>query len=133
EVVRAVEDNVGIGDERPGVAWYEVGDQRGDIDAGVHAGKVEARCLGLGEALPRIVLVEEHLTLEVRGLHVVAVDECKTADAGACKEAGRRRPGGSDANDGRMAAGEALLTVISDGREEHLAGVAFAVVDRVAR
>ncbi len=92
-----------------------------------------ARGLGLGKTLAGVVLVEEHLTLEVGGLYIVAVDECEVADTSARKEARRGGSCGPYANDGRMAAGEVLLSVLPDGREEHLARVALAVLDRVAR
>ena len=103
------------------------------MDAGVHAREVTPCGFGLGEALAGVVLIEEYLPLEVGGLHIDAVDECEPADTRAGQEAGCGGSGGPHANDGGMAAGELLLAVFAYGCEEHLAGVALAIVDRVAR
>jgi len=128
EVIGAVEDDVG-GEEVWGVGWDEVGDVGVDADAGVDAGEVAAGGFGLGKRGAGVVFIEEHLTLEVRGLDEIAVDEGEAADSGSGEEAGGGGSGGPYSYDGDVSSDEKLLAGGSDGGEEDLPGVAVCVRD----
>ena len=130
EVVGAVEDDVGRGEEVD-VIGDEVGDVRGDVDGGVDAGEVAAGGFGFGEGSAGVLFVEEHLALKVGGLDEVAVDEGEVADAGARKEACGGGAGCADAHDSSVGVGEKLLAGCADAGEEDLAGVAVVITDGV--
>ena len=124
EVVGAVEDEMGRGEEVVDVGGDEVGDDGFDLDGGVEGGDLAAGGFGLGQGGARVGLVEEDLALEVGGLDEVAVDECEVADAGAGEQRGGGGARGSDADDGDVGLSEELLATGADAGEENLAGVA---------
>ena len=127
EVVGAVEDDVGAGDQCCDVGGDEVGDMRGDLDAGVDAGEVAASGFGLGEGFAGVVFVEEDLALEVGGLDEVTVDEGEAADAGAGEETGGGGTGCADSDDGGVGVAEAMLALGADAGEEDLPGVTVEI------
>ena len=129
EVVGAVEDDVGGGEEGVDVGGDEVGDVGVDGDAGVESGDVAAGGFGFGESFAGVGLVEEDLALEIGGLDKVAVDEGERANAGAGEEAGGGGAGGAYSDNRNMGAKETLLAGGADGGEEDLAGVALGVGD----
>ena len=125
EVVRSVEEEVGGGEEGVDVAGDEIGDMRGDGDRGVDGEKLAAGGLSLGERVCGVLFIEEDLTLKVRGLDKVAVDEGEMADAGAGEQRGGGGSGGTDANNGDMGAGKGVLAGLTDAGKEDLPGVAL--------
>lgn len=100
EVVGAVEEEMGRGEELGDVGWDEVGDVGEDGDGGVEEGDAAAGGFRFGEGGEGVGLVEEDLALEVGGLDEVAVDEGEGADAGAGDEGGGGGSGGAAADDG---------------------------------
>jgi hypothetical protein len=88
---------------------------------------------GLGHSARGVVVVEEHLTREVRDLDDVAVDEHQGPDPRA-REALREHAAGRSAADDEDARGrEALLSGASERREAHLAVEAVRLVSRDVR
>ena len=80
---------------------------------------------GLGQRFGGVGLVEEHLTLKVTGLDVVAVDDAQVANSGAGEQAGQRRSGGAASDDGDARSGKPLLAFRPNGLKEDLARIAF--------
>ena len=86
EVVGAVEQEMGFGEERVNIGRDEVGDDGFDLDGGVEEGDFGASGLGFGGRGRGVGFVEEDLALEVGGFDDIAVDEGEMADAGAGEE-----------------------------------------------
>ena len=70
-----------------------------------------------------VLLVEQHLTLEVRVLDVIAVDDPEEADPRASHYVGDDGPEGAAADQGDAARKEALLALLADAGEDNLPGV----------
>ena len=70
--------------------------------------------LGLGQVLGHVVLVEQHLPLQVAGLDEVAVDEAQMADAGADQGVGQHGAQGAAAAQGHVAVEQLALALLAD-------------------
>ena len=125
EIVGAVEDELHVGEEVGDVAGHEVGDVGFDDDFRVEGADFAGRGDGLGQRFGGIGFVKEHLTLQVAGLDVVAIEEAEIADPGAGEERSQSGAGGAATDEGNACGSEALLALGGDGLEEYLAGIAF--------
>ena len=86
--------------------------------------------LSLGHCLPRILLIEQHLPLQIRRLHKIPVDERHPPHTCSHQQAGRRRSRGPYAHHRRMAPAQLLLPSLADPRKQDLPRVPLPVVDR---
>src|SRR3990172_145809 len=120
-VVRAVEEQVDPAEEVGGVR--EAG--------GLRPGLADDLRVPRQEPLPGdnrlravdVALHEERLTLEVRELDDVAVDQAQVPDAGAGEQGSRHTPQGAEADHSHTGSAEALMAHPPDLREHLLAGV----------
>ena len=64
------------------VGGREIGGVRLDANGGVEARDLARRGDGLGQRLGGIGFVEEHLTLQIAGFDVIAIDDTQIADTG---------------------------------------------------
>jgi hypothetical protein len=129
EVVGCVEDEVGRGEEFVDVGGDEICDAGVNGNGGVEERDFAAGSFGFGEGFEGVGLVEEDLSLEVRGFDEVAVDESEGADAGTGQERSGGGSGSSDADDGDMGRGKQVLAEGADAGEENLTGVAVLIRD----
>ena len=129
EVVGAIEEDVGGGEEIVDVGGDKVGCVGVDLNAGVECSNVAAGGFGFGERVPGVSFVEKDLALEVGGFNEVAVDQRQLADTCASEEAGGCGAGCAYTNDGGVGDAEFLLAVGADAGKEHLAGVALGFGD----
>ncbi len=87
EIVGAVEDHVDALGQIHDVGVIDVGDQRLDRDLRVDFSQLGRRGNGLGQAGCDVVLVEQHLPLQVVDFQKVAIDDraaCRRPPAPAC-------------------------------------------------
>src|SRR5262249_20740297 len=89
EIISAIEDEVGVLDQLDDVGVVDVGDNRLDVNAGVDGPEFAGGRLGLGQVLGDIVLVEEHLALQVADFDEVAIDQAQMAYAGPDERVGQ--------------------------------------------
>ena len=127
EVVRAVEDDLGVLDNPLDVVGRDVRHDGPHLDLGVDP---RDRC-GCRHRLRgprgRVRLVEEELPLEIRELDEVAVDDRDAAHAGAGEQVHRDRAERAAADDHDPAAADPLLARRSDPREPGLTGISIAL------
>jgi tetratricopeptide (TPR) repeat protein/predicted Ser/Thr protein kinase len=126
EVVGAVEHKVGVGDEPFDVPRVHVGHARLDGDVAVDLRELRRGGRGLRQVRAHVLLVEEHLALEVVELDEVAVADPQAADAGAGEVLGEVRAERAAADESGLRRGEARLAVVAERGEEALAGVAVS-------
>ena len=81
--------------------------------------------LGLGQVVGDVVLVEQHLPLEVVRLDEVAVDDADEADAGADQVVGQHGAERTAAAQRDAAVEQLLLARFADAGETHLPAVSF--------
>lgn len=120
EVVGRVEEDVGSGEKRVDVRGCEVGDLSADIDLTVEERDFESRGFGFRQGVTRVGLVKQNLALEIAFFDEVAIDEGEGPDASAREQAGRRRAGGSAADEGYMGGAELFLAGLTYWRKKHL-------------
>ena len=89
EVVGAVEDQIGVLGQFEDVGPIDVGDDRLDVNRRVDGREFSRGGLGLGQVLGDVLLVEEHLPLQVGRFDEVAIDDADMADAGANQGVGQ--------------------------------------------
>ena len=120
EVVDAVEQDVRAGREPLGVARIEVVDDRRDLDARIDPRELAFGGFGFRHGVADVLLVVEHLTLKIRELDEVAIDEEQAPDAGPRERVGDRRAERAAADDRRGRVGEPALPRLAEAGEQHL-------------
>jgi len=93
EIIGAVEEQIDSIEKRLGVARAEIGDDAFDGNGRIDRAQLALGGDGLGEDVEGVGLVEQDLSLQVRRLNEIAVDDFDIADAGANEKIGS---GGSD-------------------------------------
>jgi hypothetical protein len=125
EVVQPVDDEIHAVDEALGVAMVEVVHVRLDVDLPVDQLQPLPGGFGLGHGLLHVPLVVEHLALEVRDLHDVAVDEAQATHAGPGQGVGDDRPQGAAPDDEHPGRPQPPLPRLPDAWQQHLAVVSI--------
>ena len=83
EVVGAVDDHVHVAGQLRDVEVRDIGNDRLDFDFGIDAAQFVGGGDGLGQPVGHVLLVVQHLALQVVELDEVAIDDPHEADAGA--------------------------------------------------
>ena len=86
EVVCAIEEELGRGEECVDVGGDEIRNVRGQGNGGVEGGDLAAGGFGFGERGQGVGFIKQDLTLKVGWFYEVAVDKDELADAGAGEE-----------------------------------------------
>src|SRR5262249_37677255 len=123
----------GAADQLLNVRRVDVGDYRLDGDLGVDAAQLLGRGDSFWQIAREVVLVEEHLALEVAELEVVAVDDAEVPHAGADEHVGEHGAEGAAAHEQRARGAQAGLAGLANAGEEYLPGVALQVIPRRRR
>jgi len=89
-------------------------------NVGVDRAKLVFRSHGFGQGFAGVCFIEQGLPLEVGGFDEISIDNAKASDSRANQEIGRGRPDCSTADQDRASIGQALLTLGTKGREQHL-------------
>src|SRR5690606_10106300 len=110
-----------------GVLPGDVGDVGLQSDGGIDGPQFSFRSHRLGQALPGIGFVIEHLTLQIALLYEIPVEEADGADAGADHMVGQGRAQRPQADDRYPGAGEPFLSRLADGSEQDLARIALSI------
>ena len=125
EIVRAVEDQVGVLAQLDDVRPVDVGDDRFDANRRVDGPELERGGLGLGHMARHVALVEENLALEVARLHEIAVDDADVPDAGPHQDVRQHRSQRAAAAQGDARAEQFPLALFAHAVETHLSAVSF--------
>jgi len=121
EIVGAVEKQVDSIEKLFRVARAEIGDNTFDGNRRIDGAELALGRNGLGENVEGIGLVEERLTLQVRGLDEIAIDDSEVAYAGTNEKIGGGSADSTATDNGRPRGEQSLLPFRADPGEKHLA------------
>jgi hypothetical protein len=102
----------------------DVIDDRLDSHLAVDSAELSGGGLGLGQVRADVVLIEEHLSMEVMGLNEVSVDDAEVADTRAHEGIGEHAAQRSAADEYRAGGEQAFLAFLTKRGEKHLPGIA---------
>ena len=122
QAVGAVQDDVVAGEQRPHGAGIDLLLVRDDLDVGVERQQPLARGKGLG--LAQLGRAEQHLSLQVREVHVVKVRQPQPADAGGSQIERCRGPEAARADHEHRGRLQTSLARSADFRQREVAGIA---------
>ena len=122
EVVRAVDDDVVVADDIEGVARVERHVVADDIDVRVDA--VDGGLGGLGLGPAEVGVRMDDLTMQVRQLDDIRVDDSDRPDPGRGEVEQRGRAEATGTDDEDLGGGESLLPLAAHARDEDVPGVA---------
>jgi len=83
------------------VAWAKIGDDTFDGDGGIDGAELALGGDRLWQDVAGVGLIKERLTLQIGGLHEVAINDPDVADAGSNKKIGGGSSDGAATDDGR--------------------------------
>jgi hypothetical protein len=125
KVVSTVENQIKVFQQLLYVAGVNISDHPFDGDARIDGLQLALRGNGFGENLAGISLIKENLTLQIRGLDEIAIDDSNTTDASPGEEiCGRRTNSAAPEHDG-AGREESLLTRQADSSKKDLTRVFF--------
>ena len=132
EIVGAIDQAIDAVQQPLDVRVIDIGDDRFDFDLGIDLRQPILGRDRLGQAGGHVVLVVEHLPLQVVQLQEVAIDDPQLADAGPGQRVGDHRAERPAADDQRPRSQQLLLPRATERRKPHLAGIAAGLrVERV--
>jgi hypothetical protein len=133
EVVRTVEYQVHIAQELLGVIGIQIFHPRVDIDLAIDASKFVTSGDGLRKALLVALFVEKTLSLKVRHIYIVPIDEPQVAHAGTNQHFRRRRAQSPYAHDGRTTTPYLALSFLTDLFEKDLTRIPIHGAELLSR
>jgi len=125
EIVGAVKDKIGRGEQLGSVAGAEVGNDAFEQDGGIDGAKLALGGDGFGESGEGVGFVEKGLALEIGRFDEITIDYAKLSDSGADQEVGGSGSNGAATDDNGAGGEEALLAFFAEGSEENLTRVFF--------
>src|SRR6266436_4211778 len=125
EIVGAIEKHIDATEKGFGITRAEIGDDAFDGYGRIDGAKLALRGNGLGQNIEGVGFIEEGLTLQVRGLDEIAIDDSEVADARTNEKIGGGSADGAATDDGRPRGEQPLLPLRADPGKEHLARVFF--------
>ncbi len=130
EIIGAIKKQIDVTEKGFGIARAEIGDDAFDGYGRIDRAKLALRGNGLGQNIEGVGFIEEGLTLQVRGLDEIAIDDSEVADAGANEQIGSGSADSAATDDGRPRGEQPLLPFRADPAEKHLARIFF--LERIA-
>ncbi len=121
EIVEPVDHDIDAVREALDVRVVDVIDDRGHPDVGVGPGDTSLRGLRFRQSIGDVLLIEQHLALQVRQFHDVAIDDHEMTDAGARQHFSGDTTERPAAEYQRSRVGQPLLALPAEAGQQHLA------------
>ena len=128
EVIQAVNQDVRALGVTLDVGVVQVIDNGGHFHLGIAAGDLALGGLGLGNRIGHILLIEQHLALQVGELDKIAVDNLQVPHPGPRQHVGGHRAQRAATHDQGRGIKQLLLAGLAEAGQQHLAVITRKVV-----